>query len=152
MIILADLPTPTNYALAVWLVSAGASMLLINEGFKFFRNIMGKRGEPPNEQIHESYKQLAARVLKLEEKQESDRLNNEKHISERSGRIYSKVDDITAQLREEMEKQSDRRDEQIAELRTEVNGNLKEMRSEFSDRFDALPERLINMLKQTGAI
>lgn len=120
-----------------WLVSAGALLWITNEIFKLAKNIRGKEPLPPNEQLELSHGALVERVDNIEgdikgirSELKEDRSANERHASARSSAIYKKIDD----------------------MRAEITAHVESVRRELSGNQNDIPDRIVAMLKNTGAI
>jgi hypothetical protein len=120
-----------------WLVCFGALLWIYNEGSRAVKELRGKPGRPPNEELKTSHDNLVERVAKLETELSGirgqmlkDYQNNQDQASTRSAGIYRKMD----------------------ELRLELTRRIEEVRKELADNQETLPERLVSLLKNTGAI
>src|SRR5579872_1871494 len=126
---------PAN--LAGWVACLAFTLMLLNEGFKFFKNVKGDPGQPPNEQIQSSQNALTERVENLEEdlseirrEMKEDREAQTKSASIRAAGIYKKID----------------------EVRAELSANLESVRQELTDNQRSLPNEIVTLLKNTNAI
>ena len=120
-----------------WMISLGALLWIYNEGSRALKEMRGRPGRPRNEELKSLQDSLAARVDKLEAEAAAlrgqmlkDYQNSQEHASARSAGIYRKMD----------------------ELRLELTRRIEEVRKELADNQETLPERLVNLLKNTGAI
>lgn len=123
--------------IAKWLACLVFMVGLFNLCHKAYKNISGKKPHPPNEQLDQSQKAVIERVDKVEERidevarqQNSDREEGEKTARVRSAGIYSKLEDVRKEMKNDLEKQT----------------------STLQERIDRMPEKLVNLLRNTGAI
>lgn len=164
MIFLAQLTPEMLKGMPTWLICLGASLWITDLALNLVKKFKGKSPTPPNETLSSQHELLKVRVDGFEKtvveikagmmgkewfvnvdaniaeiknalKTEQDK--NEQHISMRSGKIYEKIDEVSRDLRQEMQVQSDRRDEQITGLQKTI---------------EDLPEKILNLLEKIKAL
>lgn len=124
--ILADLPTPTPNQFAAWMVCAASAIIMANQSIRFYRSLKGEPARPPNEILGASQAEIIRRVEVTEQTLADFRSAAKKDRSD----LYDKIN----------------------EIRKELTAKIETSETNFGTRFDELPERLINLLRNTGAI
>lgn len=97
---------------------------------KLKKELMGKKAKPPNEVLGESHNTLAQRVGKLEGIVDKNRDEAEKQARVRSANLYSKME----------------------EVRKQTSDHTESVRKELSEKIDAMPDRVVALLRNTGAL
>jgi hypothetical protein len=126
----ADLPTPSPTELNTFLSCVLVVIGLILAGIKLTEKLKGKKPKPPNEQLSESHAVLTQRVGKLEATVEKNREAAEAQARVRSAGLYSKME----------------------EVRKQTSDHTESVRKELSEKIDAMPDRVVALLRNTGAL
>jgi septation ring formation regulator EzrA len=123
--------------LSTWVVCAGAVLFLINQGMELVRKIKGRPAKPPNEQLHESHRELSRRVdgiehdlAQMRREMKEDYAANQAHASARSRTLFDAV----------------------AESRKELRAEIQSVRDSVTELQTNMPNQLVSLLKNTGAI
>jgi hypothetical protein len=135
----------TTWAIIGIVVGAlAAAAFGANQINEFLESRKDKPGTPANGELQLAQQNLSERVdvldnkvASIEEDLKADREANQKHISMRSQTIFSKIDDVSKELRHEMQAQTDKREQQTNKL---------------AERIEAMPEKLLNMLNTMGCL
>jgi ribosomal protein S28E/S33 len=112
--------------IGAWLACLAFVLMVVNQGFKFSRNVKGPGANPPNELLGASHLELERRI------------NN--------------VEDDIKNLRDQLTEDNRGVADKLENLRLEQKKDLETQTARFEKRFDDLPEKVINVLKNTGAI
>lgn len=127
-----------NWSWLGWLIGGLACLAVcINQIDDFLDRRKTKPGEPPNEQLQESHRELTRRVEGVEHDIQSLRVQisdnyqlNQEHASARSKTIF----------------------DAIAETRKELRGEIQGVRDSVADMQTNMPNQLVALLRNTGAI
>lgn len=123
--------------LSAWLVCTGAVIFLLNQGLELVRKIKGRSPKPPNEQLHETQRELGRRVdilerdlAQLRHEMKADYAANQAHASARSRTLFDAV----------------------AETRKELRHEIQSVRDSVTDLQTNMAGQIVSLLKNTGAI
>lgn len=123
----AQLPSLAPGSIEGWLLSATCVLVMLERGFAFYKNHL--RESPPPAQTYMT-------------KTDCDRL----HTIRGSDLQQIKLD--VEELRKDRTNRVDMWSTQVDRLRTEMSENLKRVHA----RIDDLPDKIISLLKNTGAL
>lgn len=150
--------TEVPVQVAGWLGCAFIVMLLVNEGFKLWKNI-NPPAHPPNSELSIAGRNLEEKFFGLQQEfrearearngeietirlaQAADRAAVETERKRSSSSLYRHMDETKAQLENKME-----------DMRKELSTNLENVRAELSENQRLLPNEIVTLLKNTNAI
>lgn len=135
----------------IWLACAFFMMLIINEGFRFMRNLKGDAPQPPNAQIDERLTRVENSLDKLARDFAEDKKQNEIHMSERSKTIFLKIDTVQSEISERIDRSMSEANESRSRLHDRINP-VVENTAEIKGRMDAFTQSFDNFTKIITAI
>lgn len=151
-LLLADSLTPHDafqWSALGWLLGGITALCVCaNQIDEYFQRRKDKPSLPPNEQLQSSHQSLSVRVDRVEgdvsgirTEMKADRAASVLDGSARSKTIFQQMEKLREEMKSDLDKQTTRlearSDKQMASLETRIEG---------------MPEKLINLLRHTGAI